>query len=543
MNFQSFQNASTLFTKIGDRLDAVFHAIAENDFDYTQSYDIGDIVWYQDKLYTFTSAHLPNEPWSSAEVTEITAEELVDFATSEIGNLSNLTTIEKTSIVDAINEIATALTGKQDTLTFDTTPTKDSTNPVTSGGIYDKFIKRSVIPPGTSLDTITDFGTYYQTDALSGFTGAPADAPAAAFILEVSARDVNTRVEQMIKTYDSTTGERIIYARVQTEASTWGAWCRYTVNADQQRQEVEIGAVANAGAKNLFKNTASSSTNVTVNSDGTVIVDTADAELTANLSKTIGSFSGVSGEKYILSGCPSGGSSSTWRITLSGVAYDYGDGFEFTADGQAHSVIVWVKSGQTISDLVFKPMIRSASITDSTFVPYAPTNRELYDDQLQQEAAIGDVANSGAKNLWKLTIPSSLPSGFTITEDTDGGYIFNGTAGTSGVTCTTNVRFKSGKSYILSGCPSGGSDSSYRIDILRGQNSNFCYGDPIIVDRFTTTEYPVRVRIAPNYQCDNLKFYPMLRYADISDDTFVPYAPTNRELYEMILAMQNGGNS
>lgn len=124
-------------------------------------------------------------------------------------------------------KLSTILAGKQATLTFDTTPTKDSQNPVTSGGIYDRFIKRTIIPAGTSLNTITDFGTYYQTDALSGFTGAPADAPAAAFILEVSARDANTRVEQMIKTYDSTTGERIIYARVQTGASTWGAWCRY----------------------------------------------------------------------------------------------------------------------------------------------------------------------------------------------------------------------------------------------------------------------------------------------------------------------------
>lgn len=164
-----------------------------------------------------------------------------------------------------------------------------------------------------------------------------------------------------------------------TSQAIYNALATKVDKTDQQRQEAEIGVIANAGAKNLFKNTASSSTNVTVNSDGTVIVDTAGEELTANLSKTIGSFLGVSGEKYILSGCPSGGSSSTWRITLSGVAYDYGDGFEFTADGQAHDVIVWVKSGQTVSDLVFKPMIRSASITDSTFVPYAPTNRELYE--------------------------------------------------------------------------------------------------------------------------------------------------------------------
>ena len=37
----------------------------------------------------------------------------------------------------------------------------------------------------------------------------------------------------------------------------------------------------------------------------------------------------------------------------------------------------------------------------------------------------------------------------------------------------------------------------------------------------------------------NTVFKPMLRHAEIVDTTFVPYAPTNRELYEMILALQN----
>ena len=32
--------------------------------------------------------------------------------------------------------------------------------------------------------------------------------------------------------------------------------------------------------------------------------------------------------------------------------------------------------------------------------------------------------------------------------------------------------------------------------------------------------------------------YPMIRRAEITDSTYVPYAPTNRELYEMILALQ-----
>jgi hypothetical protein len=33
------------------------------------------------------------------------------------------------------------------------------------------------------------------------------------------------------------------------------------------------------------------------------------------------------------------------------------------------------------------------------------------------------------------------------------------------------------------------------------------------------------------------KWYPMIRRAEITDETFEPYAPSNRELYEMILQL------
>jgi hypothetical protein len=48
------------------------------------------------------------------------------------------------------------------------------------------------------------------------------------------------------------------------------------------------------------------------------------------------------------------------------------------------------------------------------------------------------------------------------------------------------------------------------------------------------------IRVGSGTTIDNLTIKPMLRYASITDSTFVPYAPTNRELYEMILALQSG---
>lgn len=39
----------------------------------------------------------------------------------------------------------------------------------------------------------------------------------------------------------------------------------------------------------------------------------------------------------------------------------------------------------------------------------------------------------------------------------------------------------------------------------------------------TPDTYNIDIRIQSNYACDNLTFYPMIRKADIEDDTYEPY--------------------
>lgn len=54
-------------------------------------------------------------------------------------------------------EVDTALNGKQDTLTFDNTPTQDSTNPVKSGGVYTSLSdKQDILVSGTNIKTINN---------------------------------------------------------------------------------------------------------------------------------------------------------------------------------------------------------------------------------------------------------------------------------------------------------------------------------------------------------------------------------------------------
>lgn len=81
----------------------------------------------------------------------------------------------------------------------------------------------------------------------------------------------------------------------------------------------------------------------------------------------------TSGETYILNGCPSGGSLSTYLFYIvdGGEQYDVGTGVTFTSTGSANRlVLIMVRQGVTI-DKVFYPMIRLATETDATFAPYS----------------------------------------------------------------------------------------------------------------------------------------------------------------------------
>lgn len=76
-----------------------------------------------------------------------------------------------TNVQDAIDELNTDLSGKQDTLTFDNTPTQSSTNPVTSDGIYTALSGKQATltfdntPTQSSTNPVTSDGIY---TALSG---------------------------------------------------------------------------------------------------------------------------------------------------------------------------------------------------------------------------------------------------------------------------------------------------------------------------------------------------------------------------------------
>lgn len=152
----------------------------------------------------------------------------------------------------------------------------------------------------------------------------------------------------------------------------------------------EVTTRATNGAHNLLPISASSQVvngiTFTVNTDGTVTVS-GNATGYAYLD-LVSDY--VELGDYTISGCPSGGSESTYylaiRMTQNTTWYrqavDVGDGYTITPTDKANAnrmiIRIGVESGTTISSpVVFKPMVRLATDTDPTYKPYAMTNQEL----------------------------------------------------------------------------------------------------------------------------------------------------------------------
>lgn len=155
---------------------------------------------------------------------------------------------------------------------------------------------------------------------------------------------------------------------------------------------VDIVSVGDSGAvsvtacgKNLLKNTVTSvekaGLSYTTNGDGSIkITGTATSDNYVIVNEKVPL---KFGEKYILSGCPEGGSDKSYMLAARfGVkgsykyAIDFGNGIEFTALEPTVFAYFEVKADTTV-DLVTQPMIRPASITDDTYEPYIGSTANL----------------------------------------------------------------------------------------------------------------------------------------------------------------------
>ena len=345
------------------------------------------------------------------------------------------------------------------------------------------------------------------------------------------------------------------------------------IESEQESQETTLDGdraalveIVDSGAKNLLKNTAVSQTisgvKFTVNADKSVTLSgTATSNITSFfISREVPALTG----NMVLSGCPAGGSSTTYKLdildgTASGTVrfVDTGEGtdvdWSLITTG-IYTTRIRIQSGTTVDGLIFKPMLCTAEnyAISPEFVPYAMSNRELTEEVetnknniSTDEAALVELVDSGAKNLLKITATSGTVSGVTYTVNADQTITFNGKAEDMISLDLSVPATVSGKSYFVSGCPAGGATSNTYRQLIRDVTNQQNLGSDIGNGAVITFPNPignivVRINIFSGYTAKNLTFKPMICTKaawDISQ-AYQPFRPSYQELYERVVALE-----
>ena len=225
-------------------------------------------------------------------------------------------------------------------------------------------------------------------------------------------------------------------------------------------------------------------------------------------------------------------STSTFAVITNGTTYasHYGTSFEITDGFAISSMAVNLTVGKNYTNSELKIMVCKQS-EDNVLEPYVGGKPSPSPDYPQE------IKSVKGKNLLDCSeLVETTFNGITFTPiyDDNGNMLYvnvNGTASADVFKKIGNV-FNPiiGQSYILNGCPSGGSNEIYKIysDQMNSSNSSISavndFGNGATQKISSEcVRLNVGIKIGTGTVCNNLKFYPMIRLASITDDTYVPY--------------------
>ncbi|MBQ8297342.1 MAG: hypothetical protein IJX77_06130 [Ruminococcus sp.] len=145
-----------------------------------------------------------------------------------------------------------------------------------------------------------------------------------------------------------------------------------------------------------------------------------------------------------------------------------------------------------------------------------------------ERAAIGRTAlGYTRKKLLKNTAVTTTKQGITFTVNDDGSVTADGTATASATLDIGKITLETGKSFVLSGCPEGGATDTYSMFGLYTANwiglGGYDTGEGLMFTASSYGEIVFRINIKKDVTVSGLTFYPMVRYAEISDETYEQY--------------------
>lgn len=192
-----------------------------------------------------------------------------------------------------------------------------------------------------------------------------------------------------------------------------------------------------------------------------------------------------------------------------------------TANGE--SVGDLVESGEHTGEYRVPVTVSNDTYTQTVSI-YLPEQIKNVGDEEEYIDYAEQKMHRLRKNLLQNTAASRTINGVTFTVNDDGSVTCNGRREDTSTFFTIGSVTTSGET-ILSGCPSGGSSTSFAMRAYSATISNpgvyYDIGDSCRLN--TPDTYNIDIRIQSKYTCDNLTFYPMIRKTSVTVDTYEPY--------------------
>lgn len=209
-----------------------------------------------------------------------------------------------------------------------------------------------------------------------------------------------------------------------------------------------------------------------------------------------------------------------------------------------NSLVAFVRFNHYSNNLNMQYMIVEGDYTNTPMPPYEPYHEPVITSlylpepikMVGDEAEYIDYAEQKQHRVRKNLLPNETTNrtinGVTFTVNNDGSVTCNGTA--TDLTFFSILMTINQGSYIVSGAPAGSNLKTPYVTIrLRTpsgntdnppfNNNDFGVGVSISSDKNNNNDYFYKIRVPKDYTCDNLTFHPMIRKADIEDDTYEPY--------------------
>lgn len=242
----------------------------------------------------------------------------------------------------------------------------------------------------------------------------------------------------------------------------------------------------------------------------------------------------TAGKTYTFSLYAKGDSPRTATIYLSNgtaVLNKYYQAFTTSTEWERHSITFTCTTTGTI-----RPRLENTTSVSGVYTyicGYQLEENTRYTDY----SSLGNSyrVDFGGKNLLKIVKDSTTINGVTFTQNEDGSISVRGTATANASFISTTVQpIEPNRRMKLSGCPSGGSTSTYRL-VLRVRSDTTTNivtvsntgsgGNDGNVTAYSNAHYILGEIWVYSGQTVDLTFYPQVEYVNLSSDPATEYSP------------------